>query len=139
MTDQIKELQQEIAEWADSVPALKERTWRDAMTKMMMEEIPELITGGCTDPMEFADVAILLFDAAALQDIDIVQAMRDKMAVNRERIWEVDEFGTVSHVEVKEAEGRVTSRYGCGCVIYENGYHEKCPRVFTSNCRFIPF
>lgn len=97
--DPIQRLQQMISEWADEV--YPDRTVENALTKMMLHEIPELLHGKAMDPMEFADVAILLFDVAHLQGIDIAQAMRFKMKVNRNRKWEIDPAtGLMSHVKL---------------------------------------
>ena len=97
--DPIQQLQQVISEWADEV--YPNRTVENALTKMMLHEIPELLHGRAMDPMEFADVAILLFDVAHLQGIDIAQAMRFKMKVNRNRKWEIDPAtGLMSHVKL---------------------------------------
>ncbi|QOI69782.1 hypothetical protein IBZ20DMU1_38 [Acinetobacter phage DMU1] len=98
--DPIQQLQQMISEWADQV--YPDRTVENALTKMMLHEIPELLHGKAMDPMEFADVAILLFDIAHLQGIDIAQAMRYKMEVNQHRKWEIDPAtGLMSHVKPK--------------------------------------
>jgi hypothetical protein len=99
--DPIRELQQMISEWADAV--YPNRTVENALTKMMLHEIPELLHGKAMDPQEFADVAILLFDVAHLQGIDIAQAMRYKMQVNKQRNWQIDEnTGLMSHVKEGE-------------------------------------
>lgn len=99
--DPIRELQQMISEWADAV--YPNRTVENALTKMMLHEIPELLHGKAMDPQEFADVAILLFDVAHLQGIDIAQAMRYKMWVNKQRNWQIDEnTGLMSHVKEDE-------------------------------------
>lgn len=101
MSNDITELQDLIAKWADVVHP--NRTPVQALTKMVMQEIPELIRPskkGEFDALEFADVAILLFDAARLCNIDMGQAIREKMAINTERDWEIDpETGLMQHVE----------------------------------------
>lgn len=97
--DPITESQRMIAEWADSV--YPDRTPEHALTKMMLHEIPELLQGGVNDPLEFADVAILLFDIAHLKGIDIGKAIADKMEINKKRIWGVDPAtGVMSHVKL---------------------------------------
>lgn len=96
--DPITESQRMIAEWADEV--YPDRTPEHALTKMMLHEIPELLQGGVNDPLEFADVAILLFDIAHLKGIDIGKAIADKMKINKQRIWGIDRHtGLMSHVE----------------------------------------
>lgn len=97
--DPITESQRMIAEWADQV--YPNRTPEHALTKMMLHEIPELLQGGVNDPLEFADVAILLFDIAHLKGIDIGKAIADKMEINKKRIWGVDPAtGVMSHVKL---------------------------------------
>lgn len=97
--DPITESQRMIAEWADAV--YPNRTPEHALTKMMMHEIPELLQGGVNDPLEFADVAILLFDIAHLKGIDIGKAIADKMEINKKRIWGIDRnTGVMSHVKL---------------------------------------
>jgi len=97
-TASIAELQREIASWADEVfPA---RTAQRALTKLMLEEIPELLIGGHCEPQEFADVIILVLDIAHLQGIDIGRAVREKMEVNRSRVWRInEETGLMNHVK----------------------------------------
>lgn len=97
--DPITKSQRMIAEWADAV--YPDRTPEHALTKMMLHEIPELLQGGVDDPLEFADVAILLFDIAHLKGIDIGKAIADKMEINKKRIWGVDPAtGVMSHVKL---------------------------------------
>lgn len=57
------------------------------------EEFDELISGNWDDPSEFADVLMLLCCVAHGQGIDIIQAFRDKFAINKERSWEKTERG----------------------------------------------
>lgn len=97
--DPITESQRMIAEWADVV--YPDRTPEHAITKMMLHEIPELLQGGVDDPLEFADVAILLFDIAHLKGIDIGKAIADKMEINKKRVWGIDRnTGVMSHVKL---------------------------------------
>lgn len=97
--DPITKSQRVIAEWADAV--YPDRTPEHALTKMMLHEIPELLQGGVNDPLEFADVAILLFDIAHLKGIDIGKAIADKMEINKKRIWGIDRnTGVMSHVKL---------------------------------------
>jgi len=94
----IKKLQADIKSWADSV--FPNRTVKGAFDKMVFEEIPELYQGQFKDPLEFADVAILLFDVADLMGIDMEAAIKKKMAINRDRDWEFDEeTGFMRHVK----------------------------------------
>lgn len=97
--DPITESQRMIAEWADAV--YPNRTPEHALTKMMLHEIPELLQGGVNDPLEFADVAILLFDIAHLKGIDIGKAISDKMDINKKRVWGIDRHtGLMSHLKL---------------------------------------
>ena len=93
----LEELQAEIATWADTV--FPDRTAHGALTKLMLHEIPELITSKLLDPTEYADIVILVLDIAHLNGIDISSAVREKMAINRARTWEIDQkTGLMSHV-----------------------------------------
>lgn len=93
----LTELQGEIVEWADHDigPC---RTYRDAITKLVMEELPELLL----DPesaLEWADVMILVMDLAHLAKIDMADAVREKLNINRNREWNRDErTGLFHHV-----------------------------------------
>lgn len=99
--DPITKSQRMIAEWADNV--YPDRTPEHALTKMMMHEIPELLQGGAIDPLEFADVAILLFDVAHLKGIDIGKAIADKMEINRNREWAINpDTGIMSHLRQED-------------------------------------
>ena len=83
----LRGLQKEIAAWADSL--IPERTAQNAIAKLMLEEIPELLLNP-SDELEYADVVILVLDIAHLQGINIEQAVMKKMAINRGREWAVD-------------------------------------------------
>ena len=52
-----------------------------------------------SDPMELADVAILVFDLFHLQKVDVVKAVHGKMTINRSRRWIKQDNGAMSHVE----------------------------------------
>lgn len=144
--DPIQQLQQMISEWADEV--YPNRTVENALTKMMLHEIPELLHGKAMDPTEFADVAILLFDIAHLQGIDIVQAMRFKMEVNKKRTWEIDPAtGLMSHVKLPETEYLMSGANGDHLKesIGQLRAGKKVPTGFTTDirepivrCRTVP-
>lgn len=144
--DPIQQLQQMISEWADEV--YPDRTVENALTKMMLHEIPELLHGKAMDPMEFADVAILLFDVAHLQGIDIAQAMRYKMEVNQNRKWEIDPAtGLMSHVKPKgllDTMAQVARNMGRGMVNpYKDSQgdvkvNEAGVRPYPIRCRTVP-
>lgn len=94
--DPLTQLQDEISGWADGL--YPHRTYHNAMTKLVMEEIPEILRHP-SDPMEWADAFILLLDAAKLQGVDIAKAVREKMAINRRRVWSIDpSTGVMRHV-----------------------------------------
>lgn len=65
----------------------------------MIDELPELLHGGLNDPMEYADVLILVLDIAYLNGIDAVQAAHKKMDINEKRKWAVKPNGLLQHVE----------------------------------------
>lgn len=93
--DPVAHLQSRIAAWADRV--YPHRTTEVAFAKMM-GEIGEVLLNP-EDPLEWADVVILLVDAAKLRGVDILQAAHEKMAINEKRQWEINpETGLMSHV-----------------------------------------
>ena len=95
---EINDLQREITEWADEI--IPHRTSQKALIKML-GEISELFENP-SDELEMADIAILMFDYFHLEGVDIVEAVRKKMAINRQREWEVDEkTGMLNHVKNK--------------------------------------
>lgn len=91
----IEGIQRDIVEWANEV--FPNRKSHDALAKLIMEEIPEMINSGGTDPLEAADVFILMLDYVWLKDIDIIKAIKDKMAINRKRSWKQAENGMMRH------------------------------------------
>lgn len=90
----IADVQRAITEWADRT--FPNRTIEEAIKKLK-KEIAELEASGHTDAGELADVAILLFDIAYLQGIDLRRAVANKMRINEGRIWERLEDGTHQH------------------------------------------
>lgn len=134
--DPITESQRMIAEWADAV--YPNRTPEHALTKMMLHEIPELLQGGVNDPLEFADVAILLFDIAHLKGIDIGKAIADKMKINKQRIWGIDRHtGLMSHLKlpVDGANSGVQGLASRGC---EPSWNAPAIRGPIVRCRTVP-
>lgn len=94
---EIRELQKEISEWADKL--FPDRTSWDATTKLVLREIPEWLNAQ-DDPLEYADLIILILDIGTLNGIDVAQAVKDKMEINRNRKWKIDpETRTMQHVE----------------------------------------
>lgn len=102
-----------IVNWADEV--FPERTITNAIQKMVLEEIPEYLM--CqNDPMELADIGILLYDIAHLAGIDLDAAIREKMEINIARTWHIDEAtGLMKHDKTKPIHmGAEWKEAGCG-------------------------
>jgi len=94
----IEKLQEEIATWANKV--MPDREPQHTFNKLVFEEIPELVKSGLNDPMEYADILILVLDLAYLKGIDAASAVREKMKINRARKWVMNsKTGIMSHVE----------------------------------------
>lgn len=91
-------LAQEVFEWADFT--FPERTL-GSMALKLYEEIGEMLRNP-HDHSEFADVMILLLDHAKIHGIDIEVVVRDKLAVNAARTWQVNENGAMSHVRTNK-------------------------------------
>lgn len=89
--------QRRIDNWINKI--LPDRTPEMALQKLIMEEIPELLNGGIDDPMEWADVFILVLDCAKLRNIDIIEAVHAKMDINENRDWEINKSGVLHHVD----------------------------------------
>ena len=86
-----------IVGWADEV--FPDRTITNAINKLVLEEIPEYLLAQ-DNPMELADLAILIYDIAHLAGVDLDDAIRKKMKVNKSRSWEVNETtGLMSHIK----------------------------------------
>lgn len=94
----IDALAQEVFEWADFT--FPERTL-GSMALKLYEEIGEMLRDP-HDHSEFADVMILLLDHAKIYGIDIEVAVRDKLAVNTARAWQINENGAMSHVRTNK-------------------------------------
>lgn len=89
----IRELTAEIVAWADS--AFPKRTVQSALIKFF-SEIGELADDP-SKPGEYADVCILVFDLAAMHGVDLAQAIRDKLAINKGRDWVEMPTGVFRH------------------------------------------
>lgn len=87
-----------IYNWANTI--MPERTPADAIKKLSMEEVPELWRSlkenGEVDEGEIADVLILALDICAMSDIDPLDAIHQKMAINIGRKWKF-EHGVLQH------------------------------------------
>ena len=101
-----KSIKDLVVDWADMV--FPDRTIENAIRKLVLEEIPEFLVAQ-DDPMELADVAILVVDIAHLAGIDLDSAVRRKMAINKGRKWALNPktglLGHVGHVGHEEEEG----------------------------------
>lgn len=95
---EIKDIQREISAWADE--AFPDRTVKSSLAKLMCEELPEFITARMADPLEYADVIIMVLDLAHQMGIDVQDAIARKMTINRGRTWVKDpDTGFYSHVK----------------------------------------
>lgn len=91
----ITELQRDIADWID--PLNPDRTPMSTIAKIL-EEIGELVASErMNDPLELADVAILVLDLFYLQKVDLEQAVLAKMEINRLRTWAIADSGAMRH------------------------------------------
>lgn len=103
----LEQVQDEITRWANAT--FPERTAFNALSKVTMKEIPELLVhleeqGTDNIGTELADVFILLIDLAAMWEVNLPTAIRDKMFVNYERTWKRDkESGLWQHIKEKTA------------------------------------
>jgi NTP pyrophosphatase (non-canonical NTP hydrolase) len=89
--------QLEIAKWADRV--FPDRTVKGSLAKLMVDEIPEM-RAALNDPLEYADVLIMVLDLSYQMGIDIEKAFREKMAINKARTWKRDpDTGFYNHVK----------------------------------------
>jgi len=91
----IKELQEEISAWVDTVnPG---RTPISTISKLL-EEIGELLgSDKMRDELELADIFILSLDLGTIQGIDIEEAIRKKLAINKSRSWRIADNGAMRH------------------------------------------
>lgn len=101
---ELQHLSWSIGEWSDEVFGHSRDDGDQAglpALHHLREEIDELIDNP-SDESEWADVLMLLLDAARRRDIPVwrlLQATRDKLAVNKRRKWgKPDENGVVHHV-----------------------------------------
>lgn len=67
-----------------------------SMYLKMYEEMAEVISSD-GDPLEVADVFIMILDYAKRKGIDIESAVREKMAINWNRGWKQTASGTFKH------------------------------------------
>ena len=89
----IKHLQEEVVAWADSI--FPHRTIHSAALKLY-EEIGEMLR----DPHsadEHADIYIMMLDISSMYGVDVEEAVRQKLEINRQRAWKLTELGTLKH------------------------------------------
>ncbi len=98
MMDELTVVTRAIFNWANQI--MPNRTPADAIKKLSMEEVPELWRAlkenGEVDEGEIADVLILALDICAMSDIDPLDAIHNKMAINMGRKWKF-EYGVLQH------------------------------------------
>lgn len=85
----------EVSDWAN-------KTFPDrndaSMFLKLYGEIGEMVESD-GNPTEIADVFIMLMDYARRKNVDITNAVRAKLAVNRQRKWITDNNGVNRHVK----------------------------------------
>lgn len=95
----IRNLQREVSQWADD--AYPHRTLKNVLDKFdeeYQELLDSLVETGRIDPLELADVIILVLDAATLSRVDIQNSVREKVGINYARSWIIDpKTGIMSH------------------------------------------
>lgn len=96
---EIKALTDDIVEWANKV--FPDRQPASALLKLF-EEVGELVRNP-DSPGEYADICIMLFDLANMHNIDLADAIRTKMNINRDRVWTLTKNGTMQHSDVLPA------------------------------------
>lgn len=90
----VADLQNLVFEFAEETFGGKRE---DAAWKKLFEEIGETLKNP-QDPLEWADVFIILLDLAAIYKIDVGAATLAKMAINRDRVWTTAGTGVMQHV-----------------------------------------
>lgn len=91
----VAELQREIADWANELNPDRKPI---SILAKLLEEVAELLASDMKDPLELADVAILLLDLFYLAEVDMAQAVTAKMELNRLRSWQIKPDGRMQHV-----------------------------------------
>lgn len=95
------DVQREITRWADE--QFPGRTDHQTVFKLVVHEVPELMIHKKEKGLEgigteLADCFILLMDLASMWNVNVMEAIRTKMKVNYQRIWERDAHGIMQHV-----------------------------------------
>lgn len=121
----MRAVQREITRWASS--NWPDRTYHQALSKLVLEEIPEMLQhhkehgpdhalGG-----ELADCFVLLMDLATIWGVDLPSAIEAKMEINYMRMWYRDpDTGIAQHVQAKHPQPSAdTCEHGAlngGCI-----------------------
>jgi NTP pyrophosphatase (non-canonical NTP hydrolase) len=88
---EVEVLQRAIWKWANTL--MPERTAADAIKKLSMEEVPELWRSfretNEIDPDELADILIIVFDLCEMANVNALEVIHEKMAINIQRKWNV--------------------------------------------------
>lgn len=125
----VADSQRLITAWADKT--FPDRTIQEAITKLK-KETAELEVSGHLDAGEFADVAILLFDIAHLQGIDLSRAIENKMRINESRSWQKLEDGTHQHVNRGPEENTDRKQIASLCLPPSEFQCPQCGQLFPT-------
>ncbi len=83
----INELAKQITTWADDTFGMDNRV--GLVVPHLLEEVKELAKTPA-DPLEMADVIMLVFQLAHFADVNIEDALRLKLKINKTRQWTKD-------------------------------------------------
>jgi len=87
--------QQAVTRWANK--QFPDRTVHGTICKLCLEEIPEFLLNR-QEPLEYADLVILILDIAGQLKLSVADALREKMEINHQRTWIQDpESGFYKH------------------------------------------
>lgn len=97
--------QEVVVNWIEQIQPDRDRLV--CLSKLVTEEVPELCIALKNEDREavkseLADCFILLLDLAHLAGVDLDEAFREKMALNGDRTWRVDQHGLLQHVKSEE-------------------------------------
>ena len=101
----MKRLQEAVSNWQQEAFGNKQSEY--GLVEHLKHEVEELdgaLSMG-SDSLEeieneLADIIILTIGIASLYNIELENAVADKLAINREREWnDPDEFGVINHKE----------------------------------------
>ena len=99
---EISELQAQVLEWARKDIGPDDQRRPHGVLVKMLGEVAELFE--CPDdPLEVADIFILMLDYCHLMGIDPVDSVLEKLDINNHRIWKADSrTGIISHVKKRD-------------------------------------